>query len=44
LADSCEHGNEPPGSIICGEFDEMSDCKLLKEGYSMELKFGTTNV
>jgi hypothetical protein len=29
---SCEHGNEPSGSIKGGEFlDKLSDCQLLKK-------------
>jgi hypothetical protein len=32
VAGSCEHGNEPLGSIKGGEFrDQLSDCQLLKE-------------
>jgi hypothetical protein len=32
VAVSCEHGNEPSGSIKCGEFlDWLSDCWLLKK-------------
>jgi hypothetical protein len=31
-AGCCEHGNEPSGSIKCGEFlDQLSDCQLLKK-------------
>jgi hypothetical protein len=28
---SCEHGNEPSGSIKGRKFNYLSDCKLLKE-------------
>jgi hypothetical protein len=32
VAGSCEHGNEPSGSIKCGEFlDWLSDFQLLEE-------------
>jgi hypothetical protein len=32
---SCEHGNEPSGSIKGVEFlDWLSDCKLLKKDYA----------
>jgi hypothetical protein len=32
VADSCEHGNEPSGSINGGEFiDQLSSYQLLKE-------------
>jgi hypothetical protein len=32
VAGSCEHGNEPSGSIKGGEFlDQLSDCQLLKK-------------
>jgi hypothetical protein len=36
---SCEHGNEPLGSIKCWEIlEQLSDWKLLKKGLSsMEL-------
>jgi hypothetical protein len=34
VACSCEHSNEPSGSINGGEFlDELSDYQLLKEEY-----------
>jgi hypothetical protein len=32
MADPCEHGNEPSGSIKWGEFlDQLSDCYVLKK-------------
>jgi hypothetical protein len=32
VEDSCEHGNEPPGSIKCWEILEwLSDWRLLKK-------------
>jgi hypothetical protein len=32
VAGSCEHSNEPSGSIKVGEFpDLLSDCQLLKK-------------
>jgi len=32
MAGSCEHGNEPSGSIEDGELlDQLSDCHLLKK-------------
>jgi hypothetical protein len=39
VAGSCEHGNEPPGSIKCGEFlNQLSVLSASQEGlYSMEL-------
>jgi hypothetical protein len=31
VADSCEHGSDPSGSIEGGKFrDQLSDCRLLK--------------
>jgi hypothetical protein len=30
---SCEHGNEPPGSIKCWEvLEELHNCKFFKKG------------
>jgi hypothetical protein len=38
VARSCEHGNEPSGSIKCGEFDQLSVLLASQEGLcSMEL-------
>ena len=31
MADTCKCGNEPSGSIKCGEFLELSTDKLLKK-------------
>jgi hypothetical protein len=31
VAGSCEHGNEPLGSLNVGNFLTVSDCQLLKE-------------
>jgi hypothetical protein len=38
VAGSCEHGNEPSGSIKGGKFlDWLSDYQLLKKDCSLEL-------
>jgi hypothetical protein len=38
VAGSCEHGNEPPGSIKCGEFLDWLSVLLASQGLcSMEL-------
>jgi hypothetical protein len=35
VADCCEHGNEPSGSIKCEKFlDYLSDYQLLKKDYA----------
>jgi len=35
MAGSCEHGNEPSGSVKDVEFlDQLSDCQLLKKDYA----------
>jgi hypothetical protein len=40
VADSCEEGDEPSGSIKDGEFlDQESDCRLSKGFCSTELIF-----
>jgi hypothetical protein len=31
---SCEHTNEPMGSIKCGEFDYLRNCGLLKKYFT----------
>jgi len=40
MAGCCEYGNEPSGSIKCGEFDCLRICELLKN----ELKPYPANV
>jgi hypothetical protein len=38
VAGSCEHGNEPSGSIKGGELaDQLSDYQLLKKDCSIEI-------
>jgi hypothetical protein len=35
MEDFCEHGNEPPGSIRCGEvLEKLHSWQLLKKGSS----------
>jgi len=35
VAGSCEYGNEPSGSIKCGEFfDWLRACRLLKKDFA----------
>jgi hypothetical protein len=38
MGSPCEHGNEPAGSIKCGEFlDRLRDYQFLDKACSMEL-------
>jgi hypothetical protein len=40
VAGSCEHGNEPSGSIQGGEFlDQLSECSLLKKDSALRSYF-----
>ena len=44
VAGACECGNEPSGSIKCGEFlDQMQTCQLLKKDSPVWSKYVSTN-